>query len=471
MEKISLNYQQEFILDRFDRGESFLINAVAGSGKSTILKQICQLDCAKDKSILLVAFNKHVAENLEKSLPKNVDVTTLHALGLRLYNRLEGSFDLNSNPTLKLYDSLRLKLNYKDFEQYWNISRNFYPAWLPLNQRADAISKKVKDWSSGQNSVKWLEKAFALYPSMHRETKALDYTDMLFLPVTHPKLKITTPKYDVILVDELQDLNNLQLSLLFRIASRDTQLVFVGDPLQSIFGFSGAGTDNFPLVQKVFNIPNIYFSTYCYRCPESHIKLAQQRNPVIMPVKREIGLLEYQTSLDLVKVPAKSLIVAPTYALLLPLIFEALELSLPLVFKGVSCFNGIARSVKADGYYLGLANEYDRTVLELQQTPVLPSTQDRIRAASFKLKIIENLQQLTNGEVKLKLFLELEVDKKFRESLSVISTIHRAKGLENPNVFFVNNKEFNLDAETHEELKLNYVAITRSTNSLTLINL
>jgi superfamily I DNA/RNA helicase len=461
---MKLNEEQQVIQDSFILGNSLLINAVAGSGKSTLLRSLCHTDYAKNKKILLVAFNKHIADEMSGTVPKNVRVTTAHALGLSLYKNLEGNFLLSNRATRSLFTQLHLhNVSYGDFEQLWQIARLLCPSWLPKEKWQSATQELLNDWSTENTNIPWFNKAVSLYEKIHKRDHSIDFTDMLWLPATYSKF--SPLDYDCILVDELQDLNNAQISLLRRISTPKTQFVGVGDPLQAIFGFAGAGNDNFPLVRRLFNIKNTYTSSICYRCPPNHIDFVSKWNPQIKAHKQEDGTFANLEELVLESVPMGALVLAKKYELLIPLVLEALKTDIAIKLNGVSCFSGILESIQTHGYALGLDKQIEQVEQQIKKLPRLPSTKDRLRELGFKLDVLSEFTSLNMGKDAIIKFLSrIKTPKAIPHIL--LSTVHRAKGLEAENVSVMIDDSFHDKEIELETLKVNYVASTRSLDSL-----
>ena len=81
------DYQNE-VFDNLEVGKNLLIEARAGSGKTTLLEGIVAelLNQNPRYSILLLAFNKHIAEELKsrQRIPRNCEIRTSHSLGYKL---------------------------------------------------------------------------------------------------------------------------------------------------------------------------------------------------------------------------------------------------------------------------------------------------------------------------------------------------------------------------------------------------
>lgn len=85
--------EQQAALDLYRTGESFLLNALAGTGKSTALIQMARSD--PNKRVVISAFNKAIIVDLDKRAPRNTQAVTMHALanrgnGYRFSHRFEG---------------------------------------------------------------------------------------------------------------------------------------------------------------------------------------------------------------------------------------------------------------------------------------------------------------------------------------------------------------------------------------------
>jgi len=99
-----------------------------------------------------------------------------------------------------------------------------------------------------------------------------DFDDMIWIPTVR---QLPMDSYDTLIVDERQDLNAAQLALLTRCGK---QLFGVGDPRQSIYGFAGADAQAFAKMDEWMDangtrIPLPLMETR--RCPKSVVQLAQ----------------------------------------------------------------------------------------------------------------------------------------------------------------------------------------------------
>jgi superfamily I DNA/RNA helicase len=89
---------------------------------------------------------------------------------------------------------------------------------------------------------------------MSREqTDRIDYEDMLWLPIVN-NLELET--FDLLMVDEGQDLNRCQQELVLRAGKR---IILVGDDCQAIYGFAGADVESIDRMQKLLDGPSNAF--------------------------------------------------------------------------------------------------------------------------------------------------------------------------------------------------------------------
>ena len=120
--------------------------------------------------------------------------------------------------------------------------------------------------------------------------KPVDFTDMIYMPVYVNQNKGLSHKFkfDLIVVDECQDLSRCQLELIKLCAHKNSRFLFVGDPYQAIYGFAGADTKSFNTIQKDLNCKYLPLSVN-YRCPTSVIELAKLYCPQIEPCEIAIN--------------------------------------------------------------------------------------------------------------------------------------------------------------------------------------
>lgn len=86
-------------------------------------------------------------------------------------------------------------------------------------------------------------------------TGRIDFNDMVWLPVIN---NLHMQQFDLLLVDEAQDLNRCQQELILKVGKR---IILVGDERQAIYGFAGADTDSIDRMQGLLGGVNTELST------------------------------------------------------------------------------------------------------------------------------------------------------------------------------------------------------------------
>jgi superfamily I DNA/RNA helicase len=99
--------------------------------------------------------------------------------------------------------------------------------------------------------------------------KGIDFTDMIFLPVANNWIR---PQYDMVVVDEAQDMNTCQLAIAQGLARN--RVVVVGDDRQAIYGFRGADSGSLDRLKDELKATELGLTT-TYRCGRGIVALAQ----------------------------------------------------------------------------------------------------------------------------------------------------------------------------------------------------
>jgi DNA helicase-2/ATP-dependent DNA helicase PcrA len=117
--------------------------------------------------------------------------------------------------------------------------------------------------------------AFQKYQTFLKQHNMLDYDDLLLLCHRHLIKHPDMLSFQYIFVDEFQDTNLLQYTLLKQLIKKDTHLLAVGDPDQSIYQFRGATPEIIDLFVKEYHAV-VYQLTYNYRSDQSIIHTANR---------------------------------------------------------------------------------------------------------------------------------------------------------------------------------------------------
>jgi DNA helicase II / ATP-dependent DNA helicase PcrA len=113
--------------------------------------------------------------------------------------------------------------------------------------------------------------ARAILKKSNEDLNVIDYDDMVYLPL-HRNLRML--QHDWVLLDEAQDNNPVRRALAKRMLRRGGRFVAVGDPHQSIFGFTGADNDSLAQITAEFKAVELPL-TVTYRCPKAVVEVAR----------------------------------------------------------------------------------------------------------------------------------------------------------------------------------------------------
>lgn len=520
-----------------------IIDAVAGSGKTTtIIESATYLD--KSKKILFCAFNssiqKEIATRFFKKGLSGIQVKTIHSLGYDLlktnstteYKVEAGKYDKIIDQYFTLDQDTSLienlcDLNFVSFhpqnktEQYqlknFQYSVKFYlkdicdKARLTLTRFELEEFKKLIIHYNILNDKKTATKNFdeevKIYLQlaqlivnkgnyMAEKANSIDYTDMLYLPI----LKKMTPinKFDFLFIDECQDLSKSQLAIGLKYVKKEGRVLAVGDPSQSIYGFTGADIESFNRIKS--KLPNIVTLTLsnCFRCPSSIVELAQSFRSDISSFENKEGTIqkiEFNQVIEFAK--PTNLIISRTKAPLQILMFKMIE-------KGINIevHEDEVKGFINDLRFLFAIDELNELNVYKNGNDFFDKVQERnveiIKKKSFRFKDKDEKEAFIDGEIKLidakidfikqqlsihtevknmsGLFKKIETIISGGEQAIKLSTIHRAKGLENETVFILDYDTLPLyrdgqkEWEKVQENNLKYVGLTRAMKNLFLVN-
>ncbi len=228
-----------------------LIVAGPGSGKTMVLaakiaylvgwRQISPI------SILAITFATKAARELRARLRgllgeqgAAVDVSTFHAFGFRIVRQWSEELGLGPGP-VAVYGEKEARAALREVTTQLQIDPDRYP--LPeLSARLERLRLGGKRAAAERGTVQEVADA---YQEILRHRGAVDYPAMLGLPlrlfIEHPSaLRLCQDSYRVVLCDEFQDVCSSQYAVLCALVARHHNLIVVGDPQQTLYGWRGA---------------------------------------------------------------------------------------------------------------------------------------------------------------------------------------------------------------------------------------
>jgi DNA helicase-2/ATP-dependent DNA helicase PcrA len=239
-----------------------LVLAGAGSGKTRVLtRRIAYLiEChgVAPYNILAVTFtNKAAGEMKERvasllgGLKESIWVSTFHSFCVRILRKEIGK--LGYSDRFVIYDTSDQKSLMKEVFKELNIDpkKTNPAAVLSEISRAKNELTGPEEYNNaiGDFFMKITGRAYELYQKKLQDNNALDFDDLIMKTVElfrkYPLvLEYYQNRFKYISVDEYQDVNTAQYTLVRQLAARYKNLCVVGDPDQSIYGFRGADIRN-----------------------------------------------------------------------------------------------------------------------------------------------------------------------------------------------------------------------------------
>lgn len=488
---------QEKIFEFIQHGNgNAVISAKAGSGKTKTCVEAMKLINPKNK-VMFLAFNKSIAEELSNKLKdyKNVSVRTSHSLGFAMIKRnVEGEVELDE---YKYRGYLKSHLEELSTINNKRVTRSQLLTYI--DNITELINFARYNLAQTPNEVKELSKKYDI-PILFdecdvvikmlewgkTELNRVDFTDMVWLPVECDMSPKSFQK-DFIFIDECQDQSLMSIQLFLKCFKRGTRFIAVGDKKQQINSFSGSSEEAFDYL-TTYPKTTLFDLPICYRCPQKIVELAQTLVADIKPKDDAISgevvdncLTSFLKSGDMVICRSK----AP----LVKVYTKLLSKGVPCYLKGNEYGTNLKKmvseidkdelnvSLKEDGVFIRL---YDN-LFDIRNSLMDNNGMDYQDATlssyvSNMYDMIKTLEILAHN-CKTKDELLCQIDKMFNESNGgvILSTIHKAKGLEADNVYILCNSSMpsklaKKDWEKDAEKNLIYVAYTRAKKKLGFIS-
>jgi superfamily I DNA/RNA helicase len=453
--------------------KALIARARAGTGKTTTI--IEGVNQAPDARILLCAFNKKIAEELASRLTSTrAEAKTLHGVGyaaVRRYwegVRLEANRGDRANSLSEAVCGPRVPDAIKRLvSQLHTKAREINPhatepgSLLDLAYTFDCVPDE--EWASEGLDVNFVEEKALAAMVLAASTKpatGIDFSDMIFLPVRNHWL---TPAYDLVVVDEAQDMTVAQLEIAQGVCRG--RIAIVGDDRQAIYAFRGADSESIDRLKKELNAVELGLKT-TYRCGQTIVAEAQRLVPDFECGAAHEGAIEVLKADKLVEAAGPGdFILSRLNAPLVSIAMSLLRSGKRARVAGRDIGQGLrtllrklkARSVPA--LIEGIRNWEEREVhraLKAQREDKAENIHDQA----------EMLISLTDGaknvdEVVARIEALFTDDGLGVAGVITCSSVHRSKGLEADKVFVLTGTLYPRGVSREEE-NIEYVAITRA---------
>ena len=302
----SLNDAQREAVTTVDR--PLVIVAGPGTGKTlTLTARIAYLIAehrVPPEQVLAITFTNKAAEEMAERLEKmlgtdvadRITVQTFHAFGAALLREYGDRLGLPRDFVILGDEERSLLLRRalpdvpaREVQRYLDFISAFKASLARPDTPVGDIPQQVLAHLPPDTLTRVPEylAAFSAYEDALREAHAVDYDDLVGLPVRlfeeHPDvLAQVQARYRWISVDEYQDVNHAQYRLLRLLAAGGANLCVIGDPDQAIYGFRGADHAYFLRFQEDYPNAKVVRLTQNYRSVQSILDAAIQvisKNP------------------------------------------------------------------------------------------------------------------------------------------------------------------------------------------------
>ncbi len=270
-----------------------LVIAGAGSGKTKVLThKIAYLMSEKNIkpwNILAITFTNKAANEMKERVEKLVGeaakdmwIGTFHSICVRIlrkyidrlgFDRSFLIFDTSDQRTLVKECMKTLKIDDKMFNDRSVIAEI-------SNGKNEMLEPKAYQTKySGDYRKEIIGRIYELYQQRLKENNAIDFDDIInftikILTQNEDALEYYTNKFQYVLVDEYQDTNKAQFTLVTILASKYGNITVVGDNDQGIYSFRGADITNILNFEKDFPGTKIVKLEQNYRCTGNILKAA-----------------------------------------------------------------------------------------------------------------------------------------------------------------------------------------------------
>ena len=270
-----------------------LVIAGAGSGKTNVLThKIAYLISEKNVkpyNILAITFTNKAASEMKQRVEKIVgDVAqemwmgTFHSICVRILRRFIDRIGFDTS--FLIFDTSDQKTVVKECLKALNIDDKTFSDRSVLSEISNAKNEMLTPKAyqakySGEFRKEKIGQVYELYQKRLRENNAIDFDDIInytidILSENPDVLQYYTEKFKYVLVDEYQDTNKAQFTLVTILASRYGNITVVGDNDQGIYSFRGADISNILNFEKDFPGTKIIKLEQNYRCTGNILKAA-----------------------------------------------------------------------------------------------------------------------------------------------------------------------------------------------------
>ena len=276
-----------------------LILAGAGSGKTRVLTHrvayLIQEKGVAPWHIMAITFTNKAAREMKERIARQVGperarhlwMGTFHSMFLRILHVEAGHIGFTSQFTI--YDTADSKSLIRSIIKEMGLDEKVYKPGMVQARISNAKNHLVSPAGYANNKEAYEGDRAAKVPALRdiyqrywercRQADAMDFDDLLFYTFLlfrdHPEvLARYQDQFRYILVDEYQDTNFAQHSIVLQLAKNHQHVCVVGDDAQSIYSFRGADIDNILYFTKVYPDTKVFKLEQNYRSTQTIVRAA-----------------------------------------------------------------------------------------------------------------------------------------------------------------------------------------------------
>lgn len=496
--------QQLAVFRWVDTGNGCLkLTAVAGAGKTyTVTRAILRMK----GSVAALAYNKKAADEFGEKLRElgagsQVQSGTFHSFGFRAWRRVAPKVRVDDKKMRNILATQRVpevlegfvtKLvslaknhaigvltPFDDASAWWHLVNHFD---LGDELPADTFGVETEDLVA--DGIVRAKQCLKVSASMDLEV--IDFDDMIYAPLLHDA---KVYQNDWIAVDEAQDTNPARRALAKKMLRPGGRAIFVGDPCQAIYGFTGADSDAMDIIGREFGCQDLPL-TVTYRCPKAVVDVARQIvSHITAADSAPTGVVAEMDEESFDKLPQTLLgsdaaILCRNTKPLVALAYDLIRRQIPCHVEGRDIGRGLmALAGKWRIKYVNtLTDKLDEYLRRETEKALAKGQEQKAESLADKvdtLKVI--IRSLPTGATMVE--LKAAVDRLFGDTPEgetpanlTLSTVHKSKGREWSTVYLFGRNKFmpskfaRQQWQLNQEMNLVYVAVTRSMGTLVMVN-
>lgn len=270
-----------------------LVIAGAGSGKTKVLTHkiayLMKEKAVKPWNILAITFTNKAANEMKERVEKLVGdaakdmwIGTFHSICVRILRKYIDRIGFDHS--FLIFDTSDQRTLIKECMKVLNVDDKMFTDRSVLSEISNGKNEMLEPKAyqtkyAGDYRREVIGRVYELYQKRLKENNAIDFDDIInftikILSENEDALEYYTNKFRYILVDEYQDTNRAQFTLVTILASKHGNITVVGDNDQGIYSFRGADITNILNFEKDFPGTQIIKLEQNYRCTGNILKAA-----------------------------------------------------------------------------------------------------------------------------------------------------------------------------------------------------